>query len=60
MMNWCNILTGSTSQLARKTECNEGTCSQGHEKQEMSEQIRGSKKQYFLLTQSNRITKGHL
>ena len=32
----------------------------GHDKQEMSKQVKGSKTQYFLLTQSNRITRGHL
>jgi hypothetical protein len=43
-----------------KQNAMEGPDLQGHEKQEISEQIRGSKTQYFLLTQSIRITRGHL
>jgi len=43
-----------------KQSAMDGPDLKGHEKQEMSEQIRGSKTQYFLPTQSNRITRGHL
>jgi hypothetical protein len=37
----------------------EGNDLMGHEKQEMSQKISGSNTQYFLPTQSNRITGGH-
>jgi hypothetical protein len=43
-----------------KQSAMEGPDLQGHRKQEMSEEIRGRKTLYFLLTQSNRITRGHL
>jgi len=43
-----------------KQSAMEGHYLQGHDKQEMSQKIRGSKTQYFVLTQSNRITKGNL
>jgi len=38
----------------------EGPNLQGHKKQEISQQIKGSKTQYFLLTQSNRMTRSYL
>jgi hypothetical protein len=55
MMNWCNILTATQKQSAI-----EGSDLKDHEILEMSEKRRGSKTQYILITQSNRIIRGHM